>query len=101
MDNARNAVTEAENKPVYRLGANPCKGSTHRMMTHKDQDTICVSFPVLRHLLVLFSSQLQVHRKESLQKPKLVSKLRNQSELAHTAEGGGEMGWMDRNVCRE
>jgi hypothetical protein len=63
-DTATNAATAAENKPVFDFGINVRIGPTRRMTTYEDENTVCVSFPVLRHLLVLFSGQLQVHRKK-------------------------------------
>jgi len=62
-DTATNAATAAENKPVFDLGVNVRRSAKGRM-THKDENTVCVSFPVLGYLLVLFCSKLQVHREE-------------------------------------
>jgi hypothetical protein len=63
-DTATNAATAAENKPVFDVGMNLRRGTARRMTTHEDKNTVCVSFPILGHLLVLFSGQLQVHGKQ-------------------------------------
>ena len=35
------------------------------MKTHKDKNSLGVSFPPFRHLLVFFPSPLEIHRKQS------------------------------------
>ena len=56
-DTETNVATAAENKPVFDLGFNVRRGMiTCRKRTHKDENTVCVSFPVLCRLLVLFLS---------------------------------------------